>query len=385
MQTVVFRQSGTLRDGSLRIPVRANEVYAACDGFCRSNAALMAPVQVHAAQLPAVWDAEALSSLAAQPGQELRVLIVNGFGTGYGDLILGSTALERLHQEIRKRGKTPEIDFLIREGRASTYREVFKRNPYVRRIHSGVLPLHELRHYDWVFSNEHILFDADFPSSHMGDFFMRRLGLSIEDPPIPKLYPDPKRLKSTLKEVRRIRDSHRGERFAVLNFFASTLRAIPEFVWKDWIEAFAVDYRVVLIGAQGNERRVQQFISGLDSGLRNRVHDLSAVTARSFDALIGILDDLADLVITPDTSVMHVAGALRKSCVGVFFSIDPALRIRDYPSVQAFCPEAFRNSRFWGKSHLSSAENKVLALDPEYVALWRAIDPESVKRRFRLI
>ncbi len=43
----------------------------------------------------------------------------------------------------------------------------------------------------------------------------------------------------------------------------------------------------------------------------------------------------ADLVVTPDTGILHIAGALGKKCIGLFGAIHPRTRISYYQSVKA--------------------------------------------------
>ena len=47
---------------------------------------------------------------------------------------------------------------------------------------------------------------------------------------------------------------------------------------------------------------------------------------------------LAQLVITPDTGTLHIAGALKKKTIGVFGNINPRTRISYYPTVKAIYP-----------------------------------------------
>jgi ADP-heptose:LPS heptosyltransferase len=51
-------------------------------------------------------------------------------------------------------------------------------------------------------------------------------------------------------------------------------------------------------------------------------------------ALISIMT----VVIAPDTAAMHIAGALKTPCLALFGNIDPATRVKYYPSVTPFYP-----------------------------------------------
>ena len=47
---------------------------------------------------------------------------------------------------------------------------------------------------------------------------------------------------------------------------------------------------------------------------------------------------LSDLVVTPDTSTVHIAGAMGKRAIGLFGNINPRTRISYYPNVRALYP-----------------------------------------------
>jgi ADP-heptose:LPS heptosyltransferase len=48
---------------------------------------------------------------------------------------------------------------------------------------------------------------------------------------------------------------------------------------------------------------------------------------------------LSDLIISPDTGPVHIAGALKKKCIALFGNIKPDTRVRYYRTVKALYPE----------------------------------------------
>jgi hypothetical protein len=384
MQLVVFRQGGSIIDGDCSLPVVAppdrqklqpEHIYAVCDNFYRFNQNLMEPVGSSGVQMPRAIEPGNLDEVKAFQEGVVKVLVVNGFGSGYGDLLAGSVALERLHAFIRGLGKEPVIDLLIREGRWHRYCEVFKLNPFLHRIIPAVMPLPDLLEYDFAVSTEHFLFDPEFGTRNCHDYFLQRLGLDpeVEEKRL-RLYPNPQVLNETAQIAASVRSRHPGERFLLLNFFASAVRSIPSFVWRPLLEVLSDRYTVVLVSAEENRRALHKFARNLPPSQRNRVVDLARVSSRSFDHLIGLVQHLADAVVTPDTSVLHVCGGLDTPCVGIFFTIEPELRIRHYPTVRAYCPDFFRSSSFWGESRLGGEQNRTLESHPEFVALWKRAD-----------
>jgi ADP-heptose:LPS heptosyltransferase len=51
------------------------------------------------------------------------------------------------------------------------------------------------------------------------------------------------------------------------------------------------------------------------------------------------LCSIMDYIISPDSAAVHIAGALRKKCLGLFGNMDPYLRIYYYPTVKALYPK----------------------------------------------
>jgi ADP-heptose:LPS heptosyltransferase len=66
-------------------------------------------------------------------------------------------------------------------------------------------------------------------------------------------------------------------------------------------------------------------------------HVVNWLDQTSEEELIAVCS-MSDMVISPDTGVLHVAGALKKKAVGVFGNINPATRVSYYPTVKALYP-----------------------------------------------
>jgi ADP-heptose:LPS heptosyltransferase len=90
---------------------------------------------------------------------------------------------------------------------------------------------------------------------------------------------------------------------------------------------------------------------------------------------------MVDCIVSPDTSLVHIGAALRKPTAGVFFSIDPDLRVRHMPTVRGYCPPAFRKSPYWTAHKVESAD-ALAALDTksDYIAAWEGFDVGEVRK-----
>lgn len=75
--------------------------------------------------------------------------------------------------------------------------------------------------------------------------------------------------------------------------------------------------------------------------------DIRIVTEKRVLNLLDKLDlqemvaliSMAEVVVGPDSGVVHLAGALKKKCVAIFGNIDPSTRTLHYPTVKALYPE----------------------------------------------
>lgn len=112
---------------------------------------------------------------------------------------------------------------------------------------------------------------------------------------------------------------------------ASTARTIPpEYVGPIVNKLHeAVGGTVILVGKSEVWNRELTKIQGK--------HVVNWLDQTSEEELIAVCS-MSDMVISPDTGVLHVAGALKKKAVGVFGNINPLTRVSYYPTVKALYP-----------------------------------------------
>ncbi len=306
----------------------------------------------------------------------IKILIVNGFGNGYGDMLVGSVALENLYKFLKKKYQNVFIDFLVWGEYLGRYYEVFKLNPFVNKIYP-VINLEKYLEYNFYIDNQGFINDKDFEEITFIDFFLKRVGLNPEDKWIDKnlkLYPNPKAVEE-IKKVKQNLDLS-DKPTILINFFATPLRHFPEFKWKEIIDLFKNDYNIILISYMSYQERLQKFISSLNY---SNIYNLSEYSSKGFDYLIAITKEIPDVVLTPDTSLTHVCGGLNKPCVAIYFSIPPEIRTTYYKSVVPYSPEFLKNSKFWKKSKLKKEEMKNIEQDKEFIDLWNKIDISEIK------
>jgi ADP-heptose:LPS heptosyltransferase len=102
-------------------------------------------------------------------------------------------------------------------------------------------------------------------------------------------------------------------------------RAIPNDYVRPILNRLTKDYRVVLFG---KTEKWNGTLKGLE--MPGLINLLDKTSANKAIALCSVLD----LLITPDSGFLHVAGAMGIKCLGVFGNIDPKTRTAYYPSVK---------------------------------------------------
>ena len=89
------------------------------------------------------------------------------------------------------------------------------------------------------------------------------------------------------------------------------------------------DFHIVLFGVSQHWNRELKGLKGV------RVHNL--IDQTSLGEMTALCSH-ADLVVTPDTGTLHVAGALGTRTIALFGGINPRTRISYYPNVRALYP-----------------------------------------------
>jgi hypothetical protein len=317
-----------------------------------------------------------IKKIKEHKADSIKILIVNGFGNGYGDMLVGSVALENLYNFLKKKYQNVFIDFLVWGEYLGRYYEVFKLNPYVNKIYP-VINLEKYLEYNFYIDNQGFVNDKDFEEITFIDFFIKRVGLNPKEHWIDKnlkLYPNPK----VVEEAKKLKENLNlpDKPTILINFFATPLRHFPEFKWKEIIDKFKNEYNIILISYMNYQEKLRKFVSSLNY---DNIYDLSEISSKGFDYLIAITKEIPDVVLTPDTSLTHVCGGLNKPCVTVYFSIPPEIRTTYYKTVVPYSPEFLRDSKFWKKSKLKNEEQKDIEKDKEFLELWNKINISEIK------
>jgi hypothetical protein len=301
-----------------------------------------------------------------QLGGVCRILLFNGVGTGYGDLLCGTVAIKLLYEKIVELGYQPRLEIIFAPDHERQYREVFQGNPHVSALIPGAIPNEELGRAHALFTTDGFVADPVFSEIDMIDYFIWRFGLNPSEyspetklPVLPKTSLTEKGYCAGLK----LREGD-SKKVCLFNLHASGFRRISATIWRPMVEALSrAGYRVWLTGTPHRRGDISVALNQLGCAQFGAV-DVLPLTP-SWHELIGLIQSV-DAVVTPDTSVLHIAGAAKKPCVGLMFSIEPKLRMSYYPTVRGYVRPLWKKSPWWGKSRMEELKEPL-----EDITEWR--------------
>lgn len=313
-----------------------------------------------------------------QVGEVCRILVFNGTGTGYGDLLCGSVAIRLLHEGIVKAGGIPRIEIIYAPDHAKQYEEVYGGNPHIAQLIPAAIAAEEIGRSHFYVSTERLLVDPKFDELDMIDYFIWRFGMdpaqySAEE----KLPAIPYTAETARGEKAAFDLRAKGEKICLLNFHASGFRRVSVTIWRALAEAVAdAGYRIWFTGAPHRGKEV------IDAFRVLKFHEIGALDVlpitQTWHDLCGVIRGV-DAVITPDTSVLHIAGACKIPCVGLMFSIEPKLRISYYPTVRGYVRPEWKKAVWWGKSRMDALKEP-LEQNEDWRKAWELTNPAGVAK-----
>ncbi|OPZ93647.1 MAG: Glycosyltransferase family 9 (heptosyltransferase) [Firmicutes bacterium ADurb.Bin419] len=154
---------------------------------------------------------------------------------------------------------------------------------------------------------------------------------SILGMPMPKKAPTlipNESLKNVLS--RHLKDNGR-KKIGIQVYSSAHYRSIPPHMAM-WIAMELADlgYDVFIIGITG--QRLKLFENGAFASLPDNIYDMSGILSNWLDEFIAFTD-LMDGFVTPDTSMVHMAGSLMKPTIALFGPTSGQWRTSYYPTV----------------------------------------------------
>ena len=307
-------------------------------------------------------------------GQDLNGKTLFCFrGAGIGDLMAMMVGVRILKE------KYP--DSLINVGSLLSYKQLFENDPAVNEFRQMPYDLDAVMDADYTVSFQGII-ENNYSASqiHMYDLFLHKLGVSpdeiINEQKIPKIYID-QDIDDKIKEV--IKKESNGELVAGIQLEASNIlrNYHPELIAELIKRLISNDIKPMLIG---EPHKVQNLINNYRLTAEDFAYDLSPY-CNTLYGLVSAINN-CDFLIGPDSSGLHIAGALGKPMVGIFGPILSDLRLRYFKNTigidcETICSPCFlhmdrpcRNSDKDGYSQCMKLATPELIMDEIKENIW---------------
>jgi Glycosyltransferase family 9 (heptosyltransferase) len=252
---------------------------------------------MHAGRLPFSWS----------PPRGGTLSVLNGMGVTLGDSIIGLGVLAWLKQ------RDPSLRIEVWRSRcapAFVERLYALADGVVDRVHRLPQPLHTLP--SELVDLSDFLHWPSFAALPMVDFFVAGVGLS------PQAMPDTAKANRwlALLPVAPTSAAAQAGRYVLFCADASTpLRSVPGDQAAAMVEQIWQRYRLP--------------VCGFRAIAHPRYHDVSSLSP-DLDAYLGWVRS-AQLVVSTDSSALHIAAGFDRPTLALFTGIAPKLRVRDYP------------------------------------------------------
>lgn len=302
---------------------------------------------------------------------KVKVMILNGIGTGIGDSVIGVTALRLFHIELSKYFKEVVIDlYQTPFNRNATKAKLYAQEKFINSNNILPVSLNQLLEYDCVSDFSAMVIRENFDTYSMIDFFLENLAID------PKTIPDEHKrnfIKLNDKTVAQNKlkfialENNNCPNLMIHGAASVAIRSMSKDTLTNFVKYFLenTNYNIVLTSLP-NKITVKHLNKIFNT---NRIVDFTSVS-NDLDEFVYTISKM-DYIVTVDTCVYHIADAFSINTVALFVSIDPNIRTNYYPSVTPIV--VAKNHKLWGL-HGSSNEND------EGVAhqLWKGFNPALI-------
>ena len=293
-----------------------------------------------------------------------RTAIINGFGTGIGDYVVGLTAWRVARERMLRAGfESVSTEIWARTHGVPRARLVCETEPSISGIRTLPVTGEEFAELDGFWDLSGLLDRPGFREMPTVDFFLQCLGVdpaSVSDGDKRNRIRLPEPVISEIDAAL----SSLDRPFVLLHTLSSTpLRNMPPAIIHRVLDEFATcpDFQVASLHTLPVDDDRYLDLSHL---FRSHWHFCATVSRAS-----GLL--------SVDTSTYHVADAFHIPSLVVFTTVPPERWIRYYPTVEAVMLDGIRESEFLGL-HVSD-DPRVLS---EIGRFWERLDVAALVQRF---
>jgi hypothetical protein len=294
----------------------------------------------------------------------LRLSIINGFGTGMSDYIIGMTAWREVLRRLGRFGfREIDVEMWVRPSGYKSAREVCVADRSMDRVEVLPMPIRRFEDRDAFWDLSGLLDRPTAGKKPTIDFFLELLGV---DPAGVPARDKRNRISLPLPIVKEVGDALQNltSRYLILHpMSGDLLRNMPVDVFRRLcrmvVERLDCDVATLVPLPRMHERHL----------------DLSAISSRGYLQYCGLVQRSVGLI-SVDTSVYHIADAFNVPAVVVFSTFHPKLRSAYYPRVEGLILPGMDPHRLAARE---AAGNKVTAR--EVMQFWLDIDLDDLVRR----
>jgi len=316
------------------------------------------------------WKPQLLEQLALISTKQLKIAVMNGFGSAMGDSIIGFTALRSFYRLLNEKFEKLQLDVFLRFDAVDRLKLVYQQHDIIDQIGGMPVNVSTLLKYDVIVDFSGIISRYDQWASNwtMVDFYLAKFG--IDPATIPPLH------KRNLIQLNKEADQSviptltnlrtKGKLLLFHPQTSSPTRSIPPDQYPRFLQYLIekTDYFIISITPISFEN--------------DRFQDISTIS-KSFHELCSIVAH-CNAILCADTAIYHIADAFNIPTVALFSSIDPPLRIRYYPTVIGVLLAGAKESPYYRKHRM---ENNIPVETVQ--KLWQTLDLEMIVEQLQFI
>lgn len=305
---------------------------------------------------------------------EIKVLVMNGMGTGLGDGIIGFAALNVFYNRLKKLYKKVTIDL----GHTSiigtkSHQMLYSQESIVNRVLYLPITIEALCQYDAVVDNSAMIIRENFSDRPIVDFYLENMGIdpaSVTDKEKRAYIKLSRSSQKSLEITEKVLRQYKDNKLIMVHTSASTpLRSMPKkYIGKVINELLHADKNNVVVtyddfsDIKGNIN----LTLGKNKHRHINLHFKSG-DFNTYAYMIGMMDAL----VTIDTSAYHIADSFDIPTAVIFSTINPELRLRYYPYAKAV--QLATDNKLMG-IHVSDKKEHMDYID----GLWSKLDTKLI-------
>lgn len=152
---------------------------------------------------------------------------------------------------------------------------------------------------------------------------------------------------------------------------SSGVRTVPTLKSIEILKALSVDYDVFIIDSNHNANNIDYFLDEHNLNVYN-----TAYHAKGFAEMVGLIANM-DVFIGPDSSGIHIAGALGKPMIGLFAPFRSSLRMATYKNavgIDIYLSRCGNGCFLHGRDLCNFAKE----MGEDYAPCWKLLKPELI-------